>query len=99
MDLATIWFRHDRLIKIIAANVVGLAVIAGCAALLYRIAVGHEVPNPETATPEQMVDFLCENNIAGALPAQDRQPYMHKVIEQFRPVERRVQFLEEINSR
>lgn len=98
MDTAEIWFRHRKIILIVAANVVGLAVVIVGAKLIYRATVTPEIPQPKVATEKEVVTFLASANVRRLSKTEKRQ-YMREVIDKvYRRPERRKRFISQLDD-
>jgi hypothetical protein len=83
MDLAQIWYKHSKIILIVAANVVGLIIVLIGAKLVYSAAVMPDVPDVATASPGEIVDFLADKHV-NTVSYERRKDVLEQLVERTR---------------
>jgi len=98
MDLAQIWYKHSKIMLIVAANVVGLIIVLVGAKLVYNAAVVPSVPDVATANPSEIAEFLADKH-ASAVPYERRKAVLEQLVERTRENPReRTALLDEMNK-
>ncbi len=97
MDWANLFFKYRKAIIIAVINIVGLIIILGGVWLVKIAAVGP-IPDPETAPPQKVVQFLSDDKIS-ILPSSTKRRYLRKTIQYYSssPARRR-QFTQAISK-
>jgi len=97
MDLASTFFKYRKAIIIVAINIAGLLVIFG-GIYLIRIAAVGPIPDPQTSSPQKVVEFLSDEKVI-ILPKTTKRKYLEQVIRYYSASpQRRLKFTKAIHN-
>lgn len=95
MDIAQLWFKHNKIIKIVGGSVAGLILIV----IIYSAIVGRTVPKlPDPAVNSTQAVQVWANPNMAQVPVAQRKEFTRKFCDYYSRKENRGQLVDTINS-